>query len=350
MTDERQAKIIELSEAINREFAPRPPAPLMLDAGIHDLVPMGHYVTDMLRNDPSLSTKIVRTLIERTPAHARTDHPRFGPSEGEVTRRGELGSAVHVSVTGGQAIEYVEDVARRSGKSKGETFVPTDWATKDAQEAAEAIRARGNLPMLPHHRGLIEGAADAIRRALAQFGPGRFEQTLLWQEVNGVWCRGRTDYVDDAGLFDIDFKTCNDANPAEWARFVMETGGYHYQAGLRMRGHERLGRPRRVLFLLVELEPPHATSFVGLTELRRAEVDYDISRAVDLWHRCLTTGEWPAYGNRVLYAAPRRRFESGDEIAQLDVAPVATPFDDAEDNQPRPWDEPSPWSTEEQQK
>ena len=58
---------------------------------------------------------------------------------------------------GGAPVQYVEKVTMRGGPNKGQEVVPKDWGTKDAQEARDAIREAGGIPMLPHDRFDIEG-------------------------------------------------------------------------------------------------------------------------------------------------------------------------------------------------
>lgn len=286
--------------SLPRESSP----PAILAPGYHAAVPMAHYVSDAISPEPSLSTGIICALDERSALHAWQAHPRLGGGEGEASKRGEIGSAVHSIVLGGQTIEYVEQVTRRSGKDKGVPFVPEDWATTDAKEARDAIRARGNLPMLPHQRPVIETAAQNLQQALERFGPGRTEVTMLWQD-GGVWCRGRVDYLTDDGGYDVDVKTCDNAEQAAWARSTLLGGGYDVQAALRLRGHEILGgRTRDFVFVLVELEPPYAVSCVGVSPALRAFGDRKVGRALPIWRRCLDTGKWPSYREDIYWAEP----------------------------------------------
>jgi hypothetical protein len=272
---------------------------MTLLAGIHDNVPMATYLSDPAPQ-PSLSTGAVQTLIERSPAHAYHQHPRLGRAGDSPSARGDLGSAIHSLVLGGPPVQYVGEVTKRSGKDKGAVFMAEDWKTADAQEARDAIRAEGGIPMLEIHRGAIEAAAGNARRVLERFGSGKAEQTMLWQLSNGVWCRGRADFLSDDGSYDIDLKTCDNADPHTWAKRTVLAGGLDIQAALRIIGHEVIGgRTRDVLWLLIEIEPPYGACLVGpgpsVLDLARRKVD----AAAKMWRRCLDTGEWPSYRTEV---------------------------------------------------
>jgi PDDEXK-like domain of unknown function (DUF3799) len=270
--------------------------------GYYSDVAMHDYVSDPAP-EPSLSTGIVHALFFRTPSHAWQMHPRLGGAADQSSTRGDLGSAIHSLVLGGPRVEYVGEVTLRSGKNKGTRFVPTDWKTADAQEARDQLRATGAIPLLEHQRAAVEAAATNARRLLEQFGAGSAEQTMVWQHPNGVWCRGRADWLTDDGCFDIDLKSCDNADPATWIRQCLVSGGYDIQAALRICGHEALsGRTRDLLFLLVEISPPYAASLVGvgpqMLELARIKIE----TAASLWRRCLDSGEWPGYSTKIHWA------------------------------------------------
>ncbi len=266
------------------------------------VITMPQYIADPAP-EPSLSTGVVAELYERTPAHAWTHHPRFGKVPSESTSRGEIGSAVHSLAFGGAKIVYVGNVSKRSGPEKGIPFLAEDWETKDAQEARDDIRASGGLPLLERQRRDVESAAENVLKALAKYGAGKCEQTMLWQH-NGVWQRGRVDWMDDAGAVDVDLKTVDSADRAAWCRRVLFTNHLDIQCGLRSIGHEVLGgAPRKMKWLLVELTRPWATAWVDATPELLIAARRKIAHASKLWRRSLDANEWPAFGDEALQAA-----------------------------------------------
>ncbi len=273
-------------------------------------ISMKQYIADPC-DEPSLSTGVVSELYERTPAHAWTHHPRFGKVPSETTSRGEIGSAVHSLAFGGAKIVYVGNVSKRSGPEKGIPFLATDWETKDAQDARDEIRAAGGLPLLERQRNDVERAAENVAKALAEFGSGKCEQTMLWKN-DGVWQRGRVDWMDDAGKVDVDLKTVDSADRATWIRRVLHTNHLDIQCGLRDIGHSVLGGKdvggvwhpgqREMRWLLVELTRPWATAWVIASPKLLEDARRKILHASKLWRKSLDSNEWPAYGSAAVYA------------------------------------------------
>ena len=72
--------------------------------GYHNLS-MSEYLADPCPQ-PSLSTGVVYDLLQRSPLHAHSGHPRLGGNLGEPTARGDLGSAIHSLVLGGHDVVY----------------------------------------------------------------------------------------------------------------------------------------------------------------------------------------------------------------------------------------------------
>jgi hypothetical protein len=280
--------------------------------GYHHEASMAEYLKDPAP-EPSLSTSTVCDLDKRTPLRAFTYHPRLGRRRSESTARGDLGTAVHSLVLGGTPIHYAP-----AGFD--------DWKKKAAQEFRDGIREMGAIALLDRQREAVERAAESARGALAAYGTGRTEVTMLWEQPcsdgsGAVWCRGRADWLDDAGAVDVDLKTVEDLDPDEWERRCVEPGGLDVQAALRSLGHEALtGKPREMLWLLQDIEAPYDCAFVGLApslaELARRKVD----RAAIKWRACLTLNKWPGYGRTVRYAEARPWAERAFE--ERGLAPV----------------------------
>lgn len=261
----------------------------VLSQGIHDGVPMDDYILDRISPEPSVSTGVIDALVNRSPMHAWHGHPRGGGGSDDPTTRSDIGQAVHSLALGGPPIAYIE---------------ADDWRTKDAKASRDAARAVGRIPMLLRFETDIEAAADVARSRLRDLGAVKMEQTLLWREKNGVWCRGRADALD-GGSYDIDVKTCENADPDSWIRSTLVQGGYDIQAGLRSRGHFAITeRNRDVLFLLVEIKPPYASSVVALDPAFQDLAARKVQRGIDLWAECMRANRWPGYDTRIHYAEP----------------------------------------------
>jgi hypothetical protein len=269
--------------------------------GYHALMTMSEYLADPCA-EPALSTSAADALIRRSALHAMAEHPRLGGKRGDGSKEADTGSAAHALLFGGAPVRYVEQVTKRSGPEKGQSVVPRDWSTKDAQEARDAIRAEGGIPMLPHDRVAIEGIATAAREALATLGGANIshETTMLWQ-MEGVWSRGRTDYLDD--VYDIDLKTCDNADPFDFLAYLSPK--IATQKAMRSLGHKALGHPRQCVWLLVERDAPHAWSFVGMGPAKLAIAEARVLWAARQWRKCLDTKTFPGFRKDIHWADPK---------------------------------------------
>lgn len=263
-----------------------------MKSGYHHGVPMADYLSDPCQ-EPSLSTSTVALLVNKTPKMAHLYHPRLGGKSNESSNRGDIGSAVHSLVLGGPGVVYCGEVELRSGKRKGEKFSAEDWATSDAKAFRDEARKSGSIPLLETQREVVERAASSAIELLKSLGEGTPEATMIWQLTNGVWCRGRADWLTE--FRDIDLKTCDDADAHEWARRSIRSCNLDIQAGLRNIGHLILGEQRNQFWLLQEITEPYDCSLVGvggtMLELAVRKVMY----AADKWKKCLSDNSFPGY-------------------------------------------------------
>ena len=262
-----------------------------ISAGIYPDVPMDDYINDPAP-EPSLSSGVAHTLIAKSPAHARAEHPRLTPQADDSTSRSDLGSLVHQLVLGGDRMIVVVD--------------HKDWRTDDAKAQREAARKEGKIAILSKQEDEIRTIADRALNAIMDAGydlpEARREHTLVWQD-NGVWCRCRPDAILDRPV--IDLKTTENAEPLNWVKRTMLPGGYHIQAAHNLRGLEVLGEPeRKFIFALIEISPPYAMSFVGVSPAMLAYAQSQQQAAVKRWGECLRSGKWPGYCADVHWVDP----------------------------------------------
>ncbi|MBX9595682.1 MAG: PD-(D/E)XK nuclease-like domain-containing protein [Roseomonas sp.] len=269
--------------------------PLALAAGIHDL-PAAVYHSDPALA-PSLSNSIGHILLTRSPAHAKAAHPRLTPldpdDDSEITSEQEEGTALHALIL--------------EGRDMMEVVAANDWRTKAAQEARQAARAAGRIPLLAKRAPSLHACAAAARAQLEQhleaadcFTAGQAERTLLWEEATDhgpIWCRALVDWLpDDPNGWIDDLKTVAvTAEPGAWGR-KMTTEGYATQAAFYRRGAMRLGmNPRGFRFVVVERDPPFGLSVCAATPALEAWADDQVQQMIDTWGACLHRDHWPAY-------------------------------------------------------
>lgn len=269
------------------------------EPGFHDFMPAAVYHADPCP-EPSLSSGIVRTLIEKTPAHAYQEHVRLGGVRPEPTPDMILGSYVHGLLAG--------DV------SDFEVGEFDNYQTKAAREWRDSV-ALTKTPILTHTVERAERIAKALRDKAAvglttdPFTAGKPEVSALWQE-DGFWFRARYDrlILDEGGYADIwDWKTTKSVAPDALLRAIIDHG-YHIQAAHYLRGLRAIA-PRfagRTSFILafVEVEPPHAVRRVVMSEGFLSLANGLLSRAIDRWKHCLRLNQWPDESETTLTLTP----------------------------------------------
>ena len=281
---------------------------MTLREGIHDGVPMKEYVADPCP-EPSLSSSTIARLLV-SPQRAWQRHPRLG-GESDYSRRADLGSAAHAMALG--FADEVQVVTERYGekhKLAGEYVL--NYQTKRAQAARDEIRAAGNIPILHHEVAAVQAMAKQIERGIVgcgrQFGAQDLcshvtEQTVIWREPNGAWCRARPDVLFLQFAGQIDIKTCEDAAPENWIRRTLYAGNYDISSAWYRRGLLAVtGNATPHRFLLQEIAPPYDWSIVGLGPEALATADRLVEVGIHRWAECLESGNWPGHTKKTCFA------------------------------------------------
>jgi hypothetical protein len=263
--------------------------------GLVDITATEYHADQIDPDRPSLSKSIIQTLISQSPAHARVQHPRLNPDFQRVEEdKFSLGTAAHQMF-----LEGIDSVA----------VCPFDnWKTKAAQEAKAEARAYGKIPMLAVQYDECLAMVDAIRRQSdehptepALFADGKAEQTLVWEE-DGVLCRARLDWLRDDLVATDDLKTCRaSANPEQWTRTAFGIGADIQQAFYTRGIRAVTGRDPIFRFVVAETVPPYAISVVSMGSDVLAIANKKIDYALDKWRRCLDSGKWPSYDQRIAW-------------------------------------------------
>lgn len=266
---------------------------MSLGPGIHQ-IPASAYHADPAAV-PSLSASIAHTLIEQSPLHAWTEHPRLNPDfRREEEQKFAIGTAAHALML--------------EGRNAVEVIGPDEWRTNEVKAQVAAARDAGRIPIKPKDWDRVSAMVDAAKsQALAinctppLFRDGKPEQTLVWEE-DGVWCRALVDWLrDDFSAID-DYKTTGNG-PDAWTRRTLYGIGADIQVAFYLRGMEALtGKRPEWRFVVQEAAPPYCLFVVQLApsvlEIAEAKVD----RALELWRGCMESGSWPGYPAEVHFA------------------------------------------------
>jgi len=269
------------------------------EPGIYE-IPEAEYHADPCPV-PSLSASIAKVLLNESPRHAWTAHPRLNPNqELKVKDIFDLGSCAHSLMLGSDSqIEVIE---------------ADDWRTKDAKAKRDAARAACNIPVLTKNMVEIEAMVIAAQAQLKvhkdasnAFTDGRPERMAVWQEETAygpVWCRALVDWLPNDKKADLwDYKTTGtSANPDTFQRQVFELG-MDFQASFYARGLRKIGAwdGQHFCFVVQENKPPFALSVIGLGPDALALANRKVDRALAQWAWCLTNDTWAGYPNETAW-------------------------------------------------
>ena len=264
-------------------------------AGLRSM-PDGEYHADPLRvhGSASLSGTSTRLLLPpNTPAHFRHRMltPRTQPTAAMI-----LGTAVHCLALGTADLDVFEDGktwTSAAGREFLRKYDPDDGHAPILADDVRAARAMArNLREHPIAKLILEGE-------------GETEQAMFAQHPDwGIWLRGKADklaHLSRGRLVIADIKTT--ASSADAGEFVRTVGKYNYdtQAAQYQTIARILGLAKRVtvVFVLVESFEPY---LVNVCEIR--PTDMDLARdaneaAYQRFTRCMETGHWPGYPERI---------------------------------------------------
>ncbi|HWG34678.1 MAG TPA: PD-(D/E)XK nuclease-like domain-containing protein [Gemmatimonadaceae bacterium] len=274
----------------------------------------GLPIADYLRL-PAVSASLVRTLLERCPRAAWWESPWNPLYEPETSDESDAGIIAHAILFEGRSdvcevIDPLDHPAEKTGA------IPDGWTNKSIRAARDAAREAGKIPVLAAKYELVCAMVDAARTYIGslcatepaiweafQPGGGDSEVTILWNEA-GTLCRMRPDRISHDRRLVVDGKfTLTSAEPDAWGRSQMIRMGYYISAAFYRRGiaaHYGV-EDAAYVYLVVEQEPPHLCSLVGVDQHGFALGDDKVRVALAQWAKCARVNVWPGYPARVAY-------------------------------------------------
>lgn len=250
--------------------------------------------------EPSLSAGTAKVMLMQSPAHAWTGSKRLNPNFVPEERDSfDLGSAAHALLM--------------EGDDRMEIIRANDFKTVAAREARDAARRAGKHPILEAKYPKVLKMREVALQAIAAnedlggitLADGVAEPTYIWQE-GSIWCRARPDWRHNDGIALFDYKsTAASAHPDAWIRTMSDLWG-DVQGAWYLRGHKALGgaEDAKFVFIVQEVEEPFACCLIGLAPAFIELGNVKMFEAMELWRRCISTGKWPAYPNRIFWIAP----------------------------------------------
>lgn len=250
---------------------------------------------------PSLTQSVAKTIIEKSPRHAMLEHPRLAPlSDGDdeaekYVKAQAIGNAAHEMLLGrGKQVAVLDFDAFRS---------------KEAKQSRDEAAAAGKVPILAKHFEQAEAMVEAARPQIAAisgceaaFIDGRAEVVVANCEGE-TWLRSMIDWMETPRRL-WDLKTTGMVAAPWGIGRMMVDAGWDVQAAMQERILDVLdpdGAGRRTFrFVCVENEPPFAATVSELTESVMTMGRKKLTYAIDLWQRCMASGDWPAYPAEII--------------------------------------------------
>jgi hypothetical protein len=269
-----------------------------MNPGFHDMTD-AEYHSDPCPQ-PSLSASIAKVLIGKSPLHAWYAHPKLNPDyEPERHSAFDIGTAAHEALL--------------LGMDRVHVIHAKDWRKAETQAERDEARAAGKIPILAGQYRNLSDMLTVAQIAIKQcpdlsgmtLADGRAEQAMVWRE-GPTWCRSKMDWIANDHSLIIDYKTTSgSAEPNDWTRTSLVTNGNDLQAAFYRRGVKAItGKSAAFVFLVQEIKPPFACSFIGMPPAFLALGEAKLADALDTWARCMKSGHWPGYSPRICWAEP----------------------------------------------
>jgi hypothetical protein len=245
---------------------------------------------------PSLTQSLVKILVERSPQHAWTAHPRLNPQfEYESDTKFDLGNIAHRLILGrGKEIEVINFA---------------DWRSKAAQEARETAADEGRIAVLQHQFTQAVEMVEAARSQLKRhedsdaFEGGRSEVMICWEE-DEIWFRSLIDHVSDDLRTISDYKTSGMSMAPHLLGMRAEAAGWHIQAAFIARGLDAIdpaGAGRRIYrFIGQETSKPHALTVMHMNNYWMTMGEKKVDAGIALWRPAVEHNYWRGYGTKAV--------------------------------------------------
>jgi hypothetical protein len=234
-------------------------------------------------------------LVAKSPLHfwARYLDPNRLPQE--PTAAMQIGSAVHTHILeldqwDAQYVVAPAGIDRRTkvGKAEWDVFqTAIGTRTVISREDADLVMRIG--------RSVLSHPAAAYLLGL----PGKAETTHMWvDEISGLQCKCRPDWLLDDGSMIVDLKTTEDASLRGFQKSIAQWR-YHIQASFYLDGlqHATGKRPEQFVFIAVEKKPPYVCA-VYVADQQMIEIGRETARRdLDKLNICKAADYWPGYSD-----------------------------------------------------
>ena len=233
---------------------------------------------------PAINNSILKILTDQSPAHCKyyIDHGR------ESTKALAFGSAADCYILEPTlfAKKYVTGPdARRNSKEWKEfaATVPEGMEILKPDDMADIISIYNKISG-SHAMRLLEGGVSQV--------------VAIWiDEITGLKCKSRMDYLNESIPMITDLKTTKSANPELFAKDIYKYK-YYQQAAFYIDGYIAATKCEHdccFAFFAVEKTGPfvHSALELGPKSIEAGRISY--RKAIDEYAKCLKEDKWPQY-------------------------------------------------------
>ena len=237
---------------------------------------------------PRFRQSMAKVLLSECPAifKAQYDAERRAPS-----RAMEKGTLVDQLVFGGANFTVID---------------AGDYRTKKAQEARDAARESGMVPVLADEYEPARRLAGAIKARLLAEGIDlsrcHKQETVQWTSAIGTLCEGTPDLWVEApgGYLTIDLKCGHTANPDRLEYHLYEQG-WHIQGAAYQEALNSWKCPGQHFIVCAETKSgADCITIAPLSEMYMSIGRMSWEKAQRIWMTCWERNEWPEYTARLL--------------------------------------------------
>jgi hypothetical protein len=209
----------------------------------------------------------------------------------ESTKAMELGTLIHAATL---EPETFDDLVIVSPYPDFRTKEAREWKIEQAElgkiitseDEIEKIKATASVVLDDYH---------------SQFSAKYQTEVAVFGKIGSTEIKGLIDLVPDGLDCLIDLKTISSIDSLEAIQRTIVSRGYHWQAALYLDlWNAASGEKRtRFVFCFVEVESPHETAWVELSEnlLDIGRAGY--MNAVAKWQTCIASDHWPKQIERI---------------------------------------------------
>ena len=217
--------------------------------------------------------------FNKSPFKWRHSKPR------EVSKAMDLGTLIHAATL---EPETVEQIIAISPYADFRTKEAREWKALQA-ESGKIITSRDEIDKA------ITIAETVTDDYLAHFAAKYQTEVAVFGKIGTTEIKGLIDIVPDGLDCLVDLKTTSSFDSLESIQRTIVNRGYHWQAALYLDLWNAAANEKRTrfVFCFVEVDSPHETAWVELSEnlLDLGRAGY--MNALAKWQTCVATNHWP---------------------------------------------------------